>query len=70
MHECDYSMFGGSGGPPPENFEKRLTLKPDIVRLWGSPRVGGGVGGGGAGIRFSHQICTDLKNGPDELQKA
>ncbi len=23
---------------------------------------------GGGGYRFSHQICTDLKNGPDELQ--
>ncbi len=23
---------------------------------------------GGRGYMFSHQICTDLKNGPDELQ--
>ncbi len=57
---------GGLGGPPPENCEK-LTLKPRILRLLGSPRVGRGVGGE---IRFSHQICTDLKNGPDEHQKA
>ncbi len=32
----------------------------------GSKRVGGRVGV----IRFSGQICTDLKNGPDEFQKA
>ncbi len=24
--------------------------------------------GGGGAYMFSHQICTDLKNGPDELQ--
>ncbi len=59
---------GGLGGPPPENLEKP-TLKPRILRLLGPPRVGRGVGGGGV-IGFSHQICTDLKNGPVELQKA
>ncbi len=58
---------GGSGDPPPENFEK-LTLKPRILRLLGSPRVGEGVGG--RVIRFSHQIWTDLKNGPVKFQKA
>ncbi len=33
---------------------------------------GGWVEGswGGGVIGFSHQICTDLKNGPVELQKA
>ena len=28
------------------------------------------VGVGGGVVGFSHQICTDLKNGPVELQKA
>ncbi len=54
---------GGLAVLPQKNFEKKLTLKPCILRLLGSPVEGGG-------IRFSHQICTDLKNGPDELQKA
>ncbi len=60
---------GGSGGPPPKIFAK-LTLKPCILRLLGSPRVGVGVRGGGRVIRFSHPICTDLKNVPDGFQKA
>ncbi len=47
MHECEYFIWGGgSGGPPPENFEKP-TLKPRILRLLGPPRVGRVVGGGG-----------------------
>ncbi len=54
------------GGHPPENFEKP-TLKPRILRLLGPPKVGRGVGGV---IGFSHQICTDLKNGLVELKKA
>ncbi len=67
MHECDYYIWGGSGRPPPENFEKP-TLKPRILRLLEPPRWVEGSGGGVIG--FSHQICTDLKNGPVELQKA
>ncbi len=43
-----------------------ITLKTYIVRFLSSKRVGGGVGI----IRFSHHTCTDLKNGPDEFQKA
>ncbi len=35
--------------------------------FWGFWTHQGWVEGG---IRFSDQICTDLKNGPDELQKA
>ncbi len=66
MHECDYFRLGGSGGPPPANFEKP-TLKPRILRLLGPASVGRGVGGV---IGFSQQICTDLKNGQVELQKS
>ncbi len=61
----------GVWGPPAETFEK-LTLLPCILRLMGSPRVVGGVGRGVI-IFPQHiwmQICTDLKNGPNEFQKA
>ncbi len=65
MHECDYSTLY-EGGPP--GIFENPTLKPRILRLLGPPRVGRGVGGGVIG--FSHQICTDLKNDPNEFQKA
>ena len=55
---------GGLGVLQPENLEK-IILKTNILRLLGSPRLGLGEV-----IRFSHQICTDLKNGPDEFKKA
>ncbi len=52
MHECDYFMWGGSGGPRPENFEKP-TLKQRILRLLWPPRVGKGVEGGGGAMDFN-----------------
>ncbi len=62
------TLYEGGLGVLPQKILKEPTLKPRILRLLGPPRVGrGGVGGV---IGFSHQICTDLNNGPVELQKA
>ncbi len=69
MHECDYFMEGGYGGPPPENFEKTY-FKTIYSEAFGLTKGGWKCRGGGGVIRFSHQICTDLKNGPEEFQKA
>ncbi len=54
-------------GVLPQKILEKPTLKQRILSLMGPARVGRGVGGV---IGFSRQICTDLKNGPVELQKA
>ena len=48
-------VWGGLGVLP-QKILKKLTLKPGILRLLGSPRVGGGVGGGGRYKIFSSDL--------------
>ncbi len=60
------------GLPPPwENCEKStLNVKTTCSEAFGTTKGGYRGPGGGWVIGFSRQICTNLKNGSVELQKA